>query len=775
MAAKNTNAGKSQFEKAAVGHFTFKDTTSIRNNATFLCSLKTRAPATSTSLIIKQQNMLTEPVATLVQQELCPGLLSSTGERRENHLAAIALNEVGSKLYASGKQDEAIEMFEAAAQVLKSQNASCPLLSQRLHWGCQRIKMPGNGIAQFQQHPPDTYLEGECDVGPRPLRQPLHLDAAACPEGDEFILEAMIIFNRALVHHSKSELDGAMENYSLALEILSNNSNVGHPSATLDRAAHLGMMLHNNMGQISYIEDDEENSVLHFESAVFWAKQIFGVSENQGYSLMLGTVLSNYCRTQWIHGNVDEETYGVFKTVLRLRFAALPADHVDVACAHYNVGIMAYARHLNDEAKTHFQKYLTIAKNMSDSTRLDPVPAMTFLLLIENSGKEDKLSVEMNRALHALQEKREEYGAAHMEVASLLNYIGTLLFHRKELRAAILFYREELRLEKTLMNAEAGISICVTYNNIGRILQELGELPEAIGCYRSALKADINENSYVLHAAAFAAGTTELPLPPEDAPASPSTTNLFSTIWYNLGLIHDKMGARHEAIMAFQMALGLRRKILGVDHPDIACLWYNIGTLQMEVNRLDDATSSFQEALRIRRLGKSRDDPRHIMTTLKKLACLQQTRGNIDDSIATLTEILQIQESSAFELQWKTPSAIGLTLRKIADLYEAKGDLTAALATAERSYLAFKSSGAFLQHNTVDHLKAVEEVARSLLMLGSLFNETCEPIKAQAAHEEARFVVAGAIHRLGGLPHPVLQPLLEASTLQKCFGCAPVA
>jgi tetratricopeptide (TPR) repeat protein len=564
-----------------------------------------------------------------------------------------------------------------------------------------------------------------------------------------------------------------MEYYCVALELLSKNTSVEHSGATTNLVSHLAMMAHNNAGQICYCEDDEENSMLHFEAAVFWAKQIYGVSHEQEYTSIFGTILSNYCRSQWIHGNVDEATYHAFETVLALRVASLPADHADVACAHYNLGAIAFARHLDDIAKTHLQEYLTIAEKVKD-VELDPVPAMTLQLLLQNRGKKDKISLELNRALNALQEKREEYGATHMEVASLLNYIGTLLFHRKELRTAILFYREELRLEKSLMNAEAGISICVTYNNIGRILQELGELTEAIGCYRNALKADIDDNSYVL-AASFAAGTGDAPVPPGNDLATPSTTNLFSTIWYNLGLIHDKMGARREAIMSFQMALGLRRRILGADHPDIACLWYNIGTLQMEINRLDDAIASFNEALRIRRLGNSREDPKHILSTLKKLTSLHQTRGNIDDALATLAEILQIQESSVFDLQWKTPFAIGSTLRKIADLNEAKGDLNAALSCAERSYLAFKSSGAFMQRDAMDHLKAVEEVARSLLMLGSLFNEICEPVKAQAAHDEAQLIIATALHVLGVIRHPVLQPLLGACTLQSCSGCAPVA
>lgn len=720
--------------------------------------------------------MFTQSVAPLIHQELCvsEACPSHGAPRRENHLAAIAFNEVGSKLYASGNQDAAIEMFNAAAQVIVSQNQPCPLLSQRLHWGCQRIDFTSEGTSRFQQYPPDTYLEGECDVGPRPLRQPLHLDAVSCPVGDEFILEAMIFFNRALVYHSKSQLDDAMDSYSQALEILDKSGDFARSSASMDHVSHLGMVVHNNMAQICYIEDDEQNSILHFEAAIFWAKQINGVmAQQQEYALLFGTVLSNYCRSQWIHGHVDEETHEAFRRVLKLRLASLPANHADVACAHYNLGIMAYARHFNDEAKNHLKEYLSVAEKASGSDRLDPVPAMTLLLLIENHGKEDKFSLELNRSLHALQEKREEYGALHLEVASLLNYIGTLLFHRKELRLAILFYREELRLEKILMSSEADISICVTYNNIGRILQELGELPEAIGCYREALKADVGDNNYI-QAASFAAGACELPQAAPTTNTPSSTTNLFSTIWYNLGLIHDQLGARKESIMSFQMALGLRRKILG-DHPDIACLWYNIGTLQTEIGKLDDATVSFQEALRIRRLGKSKDDKKYILTTLKKLAGIQQSRGNIDDALATLSEVIQIQESSSFDPQWKTPYSIGLTLRKMSDLYEAKGDLEEALACAERSYRAFRSSGAFMQPDAIEHAKAVEEVARSLIVLGSLFNETCDPIKAQVAHEEACLVVTNVLHRLGGTQHPVLKPLLDASLLQSSSRCAPVA
>ena len=83
--------------------------------------------------------------------------------------------------------------------------------------------------------------------------------------------------------------------------------------------------------------------------------------------------------------------------------AALPADHVDVACTRYNMGTMEFSRDDLDRAKTHLQVYLSIAtKKKSGDSVLDPIPAITLILLIENEDKEDRISLELIRALNML-------------------------------------------------------------------------------------------------------------------------------------------------------------------------------------------------------------------------------------------------------------------------------------------------------------------------------------------------------------------------------------
>ena len=83
------------------------------------------------------------------------------------------------------------------------------------------------------------------------------------------------------------------------------------------------------------------------------------------------------------------------------------------------------------------------------------------------------------------------------------------------------------------------ISVSVTCNNIGRILQELGKFREAIYYYQRALKSDYCD---VASQGWNSKGVKGLHIPKNRSTRScPSTANLYSTVWYNLGLIHYKV------------------------------------------------------------------------------------------------------------------------------------------------------------------------------------------------------------------------------------------
>ena len=146
---------------------------------------------------------------------------------------------------------------------------------------------------------------------------------------------------------------------------------------------------------------------------------------------------------------------------------------------------------------------------------LDPMQGLIYLLQLQNDDKNDEISQDLMGGLHTLQEKRQELGCNHPEVASVLNYIGTLLFRRRELDYALCFFAQELRVEERLRSQQQvgqkspsssvgddvsiSISISVTCNNIGRILQELGRYHEAKYYYQQSLgnegDGDSNNNT----------------------------------------------------------------------------------------------------------------------------------------------------------------------------------------------------------------------------------------------------------------------------------------
>ena len=693
----------------------------------------------------------------------------------------VSLNEAAIECFCDGNMKEAINNYESAATMAASMKPSC-------HVGTAKQSDRHHGLrftigeVDTDAQAPDAYFEGECDVGPRALRRPIHVTSLADVQAEIPLVKAVLAYNKALAHHSTFDLDEALEAYGAALEALSSCS----PARTAVYAsslARLNMFIHNNVGHIRYREGEEEDALVHFRTALCWSQQLSN-QETEDSLLTKATVLSNYARTQWMQGNVDDEINEVFQEVLRLRSAVLPEDHVDVTCAYLNLGFLAYARNEKKEAQSHLRRYLDAADKKGDNF-FDPIPAVSYIILVDNEENDDALSMELVRAVRALQDKREDFGADHVEVASLLNYIGTILFHRRELKSAILFYRQELKLEERLTDEAPGISVSVTYNNIGRILQELGDLPEAISCYKLALKTggasglsprDFADHLATKHPSDMESSDMESSdmesSDMESSDSSRSSVNLFSTIWYNLGLIYDRMGSKGEAIEAFQMSLGLRQTLLGHNHPDIACLWYNIGTLQMETQMLDKALSSLRESLRIRRLGNCPTDQgyQHVLVTLKKLFALQQKRGHIDEALITLSEMAKLQ-SQVF------PSELELcvTLRQMSEMQHAKGDVQAALATAHRGFEAMLTSETLNNPDCINHMKGVEELVVTLVLMASLYHEACDSLEADDTLQKAQGFIEMMVKQFKHSLPPTVTSALEVIRFMRSSQCAASA
>jgi tetratricopeptide (TPR) repeat protein len=682
----------------------------------------------------------------------------------------LLLLERGSKLLDLGQYDEAMSMLDASFLAASSPSQIARVdLSTITEWEMQQgLNKPLNILRQ----PVDTYLEDVEDVGPRPFRTAFM--ARDCVDID--FLQLVICYNKALIYHAKKEISLASSFYELTIMKI---NQALLPNAFLPNEwLHLAMCAYNNLGHINYCQQIECLALLQFESSLGFGKTIQNPSSS--YSLDYATVLSNWCRSKYMDADVCIGVFAALEEVLRLRESLLNWDHPDVASAHFNLGMAEYLRKNNRKAMSHLLQYLKVAShhvNNGIESGLDPLPGLIYVLLIKNDVKEDKMSRDLVWGLRSLQEKRNEVGPQHSEVASVLNFIGTLLFQKQELEHALLFFQEELRLEEQFTHADDKFGVCVTCNNIGRILQELGRYPEAIRYYQKALQDNFRD-SVVSELDGFGKPSkgcnddVSAPMLDESFSGPPAAMNLFSTVCYNLGLIHDKMGAYIKAIKAFQMSLNIRRAMLGPDHADIACLVYNIGVLQMEQQFLSEATQSFREALRIRSVGSTGQlNDRHVVKTLQKLASLHKSKGNIQGALEACREVMQILKGSdEFELSCRGKN-MGATLCDIAELYHALGNLDMALQNAFDGVQSLRSCGMGECTSSSDLASYIEQEATSLLLVGSLYHELCEPTQAQECFGEAVRLIQSSASTVS----VSLLPLLEVSRLLRFNQCAAEA
>lgn len=248
-----------------------------------------------------------------------------------------------------------------------------------------------------------------------------------------------------------------------------------------------------------------------------------------------------------------------------------------------------------------------------------------------------------------------------------------------------------------------------------------------------------------------------------------------STAWYNLGLIHDKLGRFEQAIAALRNSLELKKKFLSRDHSDIFCLYYNIGVLQMEHGHFHEASASLRESLRHRRYqggiriiggssippsssnnkssarsGKLNDE--RFIKTLERLAFKHQEKGHFQAAIDTWCQALLVLEVSTEYDAVILLKDMGLILRYVAELYIETGNPNAALLAGLQSVRLLESVASVFcqpQHATAKSIKEkmanVEQLITSLLLVGSLHHEMSEPIKAEAILRQAVLVLLCSI------------------------------
>ncbi|HEY3312028.1 MAG TPA: tetratricopeptide repeat protein [Anaerolineales bacterium] len=281
-----------------------------------------------------------------------------------------------------------------------------------------------------------------------------------------------------------------------------------------------------------------------------------------------------------------------------------------------------------------------------------------------NLGYHQKMMAEYKAAritderVLAIDEKT--YGLEHPNVARRANNLGRVLQELGDLAGAKALYERALAIdEKTL--GEEHPDVALIASNLGSVLKDLGDLAGAKAQFERALAND--EKTF--------------------GPDHPDV----ATDANNLGSVLEDLGDLAGARVQFERALAIHEKAYGPEHPDVAIDANNLGTVLSYLGDAAGAKAQFERALAINEKAYGREHP-SVATGANNLGMVLQDLGDLAGAKALYERALAIDEKTfGQDHRWVALRAnnLGMVLKDMGDLAGAKAQLERALAIFQKS------------------------------------------------------------------------------------------
>jgi tetratricopeptide (TPR) repeat protein len=300
--------------------------------------------------------------------------------------------------------------------------------------------------------------------------------------------------------------------------------------------------------------------------------------------------------------------------------------------------------------------------------------------------------------------------AALQGAGVLWNELG---YHQRD---AANYHQARASHERALRIDEAALGpghpdVARDVNNLGLVLQYLGDLPGARAHFERALRI------------------LEASLPP----GHPTVATLVN----NLGLVLQALGDLPGARAHFERALRISEAALGPDHPDVAIDANNLGSVLQDLGDLPGARAHFERALRIDKAALGPDHPA-VARDANNLGLVLQALGDLPGARAHFERSLHIDEAA---LGPDHPT-VAIRVNNLGSVLLAQGDLPGARAHFERSlHIDEAALGP-------DH----PDVARDVNNLGSVLQDLGDLPGARAHFERALRIGEAAL----GPDHPTV-------------------
>lgn len=182
-------------------------------------------------------------------------------------------------------------------------------------------------------------------------------------------------------------------------------------------------------------------------------------------SIEIATVLNNIGRIHYLRSEY-KDALAVYFESLTIRVQLLGEDSVDVAATVYNSGQCYHQLGQLGNAMQYYERFLGMIKINGRFSSRDA--AIVYHGIGEIHQENNERNHAINALKSALQAEKESLGRFHHEVASTLNKLGNLCFETQDFVSALIYYKEGLKIETTILEPSHP-HIVITLTNIAHI------------------------------------------------------------------------------------------------------------------------------------------------------------------------------------------------------------------------------------------------------------------------------------------------------------------
>jgi len=293
----------------------------------------------------------------------------------------------------------------------------------------------------------------------------------------------------------------------------------------------------------------------------------------------------------------------------------------------------------------------------------------------------------------ALAARRKLLGEAHLDVASSLIDVGSVLWQRGEYERARPLLEQGLALRERLLGPEASL-VADSLHNLGNLLWSRGEYDEARRRLTRALaireknapdSPDVASTLNSLGAIAFKSGDLEeagrmweRTLVIREKALGPDHPWVAQTL-NNLAVVHTSTGDPAGAQSRLERAVGIQEKVLGPKHPDLASGLMNLGDVVWAMGDATAAKAYYARAVAI--LEEASPGNPELARFLDRLARAILKEGDADAARPLYERSLALREKAL----GPTHHDVGESLAGLAECARRQGRVKEAEALFERS------------------------------------------------------------------------------------------